>query len=105
VEAASGAQALELAQYVSGLLLEVNLPDLNGLEVCRLLRARRGTARLPIIQMSAVSLDEPDRNAAHAAGADGYMTEPIDPALLSRAYIGLLGARTEAHGGVPGAAA
>jgi CheY-like chemotaxis protein len=101
VEAASGAQALDLAQYVSGLLLDVNLPDLNGLEVCRLLRARRSTARLPIIQMSAVSVDELDRDAAHAAGANGYMTAPINPAMLSRAFLRLLTGSVD-DGGVPG---
>jgi CheY-like chemotaxis protein len=78
VEAAAGAEALELAPYVSALVLDVHLPDLHGMEVCRLLRADPRTARLPIVQVSAVYRSEKDRQAAQRAGADAYMTAPVD---------------------------
>jgi CheY-like chemotaxis protein len=92
-EAATGAQALELAEYVSAVLLDINLPDLHGLEVCRLLRARRNTARMPIVHMSAISLGAEQRRAAHAAGADGFMAAPIDHDLLAPMLLRLLRAR------------
>ncbi|HVE52545.1 MAG TPA: response regulator, partial [Ramlibacter sp.] len=42
LEAAAGAEALELVEYVSAVVLDVHLPDLMGFEVCRLLRGRIG---------------------------------------------------------------
>lgn len=78
VEASAGAEALELAAYVSAVVLDVYLPDLHGLEVCRLLRADPATARLPVVQISAVYLTEKDKLAAQRAGADAYMTAPVD---------------------------
>lgn len=78
LEAAGGAEALERAQAASAVVLDVHLPDLLGIEVCRLLRTRPATKALPIILVSAVYLDEPHRTAALAAGADAYLTPPLD---------------------------
>ncbi len=96
VEAAAGAQALELAGYVSAVVLDVHLPDLHGLEVCRLLRSQRATVRLPIVQISAVYLEEKDRAAAERAGADAYMTAPVDVAALAAKLRELIAARGSA---------
>ncbi len=96
VEAAAGAQALELAGYVSAVVLDVHLPDLHGLEVCRLLRSGPATARLPIVQISAVYLEEKDRAAAERAGADAYMTAPVDFAELADKLRELIAARGSA---------
>jgi CheY-like chemotaxis protein len=93
VEAAAGAQALELAGYVSAVVLDVHLPDLHGLEVCRLLRSSPATANLPVVQISAVYLDEKDRLAAERAGADAYMTAPVDFAALAQKLHELIAAR------------
>ncbi len=78
IEAAAGAEALELAEYASAVVLDVHLPDLLGFEVCRLLRANMGTASLPIVQVSAVYVTEQDKATARASGADAYMTGPVD---------------------------
>jgi CheY-like chemotaxis protein len=94
VEASAGAQALELAPYVSAVVLDVHLPDLHGLEVCRLLRKNPVTAALPVVQISAVYLDEEDKEAAHQAGADVYLTGPVDFGDLTDTLRELLQARS-----------
>lgn len=83
MEAAAGAQALELAEYVSAVVLDVHLPDLHGFEVCRLLRVNPKTAKTPVIHVSAVYVSSEDRAAGHKAGADAYMVSPVDTAELA----------------------
>jgi DNA-binding response OmpR family regulator len=83
MEAAAGAQALELAEYVSAVVLDVHLPDVHGFEVCRLLRGNPKTAMVPVIHMSAVYVSSDDRAAGHQAGADAYMVSPVDTAELA----------------------
>jgi len=58
------------------LILDLNLPVLNGLEVCRLLRAKPATARLPIIMLTART-GETDRVTGLDLGADDYITKPF----------------------------
>ena len=65
-------------------LLDVNMPGLDGLEVCRRLRADPATASLPIILVTALA-DRTHRLEGIAAGANDYLTKPIDrPDLLLR---------------------
>lgn len=82
--AASGDQALKLAseQQLDLIILDLNLPVLGGLEVCRLLRTRPATARTPIIMLTARS-SESDRVVGLDAGADDYITKPFSPRELS----------------------
>jgi DNA-binding response OmpR family regulator len=82
VEAAAGAEALELAEFVSAVVLDVHLPDLLGFEVCRLLRRRATTASLPVVHVSAVFVSQAEQKAGMEAGADAYMVAPIDPEAL-----------------------
>ena len=82
VEAAAGAEALELAEFVSGVVLDVHLPDLIGYEVCRLLRGRPGGAGLPIVYVSAMYVSESDQQRGMDTGGDAYMISPIDPEAL-----------------------
>jgi DNA-binding response OmpR family regulator len=58
------------------ILLDLNLPVLGGLEVCRLLRQRSATARVPIIMLTART-SESDRVVGLDAGADDYVTKPF----------------------------
>lgn len=58
------------------LILDLNLPVLSGLEVCRILRARPITRRLPVIILTARS-GEADRVAGLEIGADDYVTKPF----------------------------
>ena len=57
-------------------ILDLNLPVLNGLEVCRILRARPHSADVPIIMLTAMS-SESDRVAGLDLGADDYVTKPF----------------------------
>nr|WP_236598923.1 response regulator transcription factor [Ramlibacter monticola] len=98
VEASSGAEALELSEFVSAVVLDIHLPDLDGLEVCRLLRARRSTARLPVIHMSAIRIEESDAVAAQESGADGLLAAPVNPSELASALDRLLTTPAAAHG-------
>jgi two-component system phosphate regulon response regulator PhoB len=74
----SGDAALQLvAQRVPDLiLLDLNLPGVDGFEVCRLLRARPTTSHVPIIMLTARA-GEPDRIAGLDLGADDYIVKPF----------------------------
>jgi DNA-binding response OmpR family regulator len=63
-------------------ILDLSLPGLGGLEVCRLIRARPATATLPIIMLTARS-SEADRVSGLDVGADDYMTKPFSLRELS----------------------
>ncbi len=82
--AASGDQALKLAteQPPDLIVLDLNLPVLGGLEVCRLLRTRPATAKTPIIMLTARAT-ESDRVQGLDAGADDYITKPFSPRELA----------------------
>jgi DNA-binding response OmpR family regulator len=58
------------------IVLDLNLPVLSGLEVCRILRARPSTARVPIIMLTART-SESDRVTGLDVGADDYITKPF----------------------------
>lgn len=81
-----GEEALEkaLAQQPDLVLLDVMMPDLNGFEVCRRLKADPRTQLVPVIIVTA--LQEPkDKVAGAQAGADDFLTKPFDPVeLLAR---------------------
>ena len=78
--AASGSDALTLAreQSFDAAILDVMLPGLNGLDVCRALRAAPATAELPIIMVTART-EESDRIAGLEIGADDYVAKPFSP--------------------------
>ncbi len=75
---ASGAAALKLVLEAPPdlIILDLNLPVVSGLEVCRILRARPVTSRVPIIMLTART-GESDRVIGLDAGADDYVTKPF----------------------------
>src|SRR5262245_14038969 len=81
---ASGDAALKAAaeQPPDLILLDLNLPVLNGLEVCRLLRSRPATRTVPIIMLTARTT-ESDRVIGLDAGADDYISKPFSLRELS----------------------
>jgi PAS domain S-box-containing protein len=93
IEAKNGGDALALADKVGLLILDINLPDVDGFEVCRQLRARSSTAYLPIVHLSATFMDSEDMSQGLAAGADSYLTHPADPKVLVATVRALLFAR------------
>jgi DNA-binding response OmpR family regulator len=74
----SGDAALRVVseQVPDLMILDLNLPVLSGTEVCRLLRAKPATARLPIIMLTART-GETDRVSGLDLGADDYITKPF----------------------------
>ena len=82
--ALSGDAALKAAaeQPPDLILLDLNLPVLNGLEVCRLLRSRASTKTVPIIMVTART-SESDRVVGLDAGADDYVSKPFSLRELS----------------------
>ena len=93
VEASRGAEALELGEFVSAAVIDVHLPDLNGFEVCRLLRGRQSTAMLPIIHMSSVHAGPEGADNAQASGSDAFLPAPVDPDVLTRTLDSLIAQR------------
>lgn len=83
VEASDGAEALILARRVKPdlVLLDVQMPRLDGLEVCRQLRREPAFARTPIIMLTAAG-QQADRTRGLGAGADEYLTKPFSPVRL-----------------------
>jgi DNA-binding response OmpR family regulator len=82
---ASGQAALDVADDgFEVVLLDLGLPDMHGLEVCRRLRSREATAGLRIIILS--GRDDPrDRRDGLAAGADDFLPKPFtEPELMAR---------------------
>ncbi len=84
VESATGAEALQLADKhrPDVVLLDVNLPDISGFEVCRRLKSNPATASTLVVQISACFTQGSDRTRGLEGGADGYLTSPVEPPLL-----------------------
>lgn len=83
IEAAAGDEAIDAAyaERPAIVLLEVNLPGLNGYEVCSGLKARYG-AGLPVVFLSGERTEPFDRVAGFLIGADDYVCKPFDPSEL-----------------------
>ena len=83
VFAESGREALQLAGAMRPdlILLDVMMPDVDGFETCRLLRAERSTAEVPILLVTALD-DRSSRLKGFDAGADDYVVKPFDRAEL-----------------------
>ncbi|MEI7728812.1 MAG: response regulator [Verrucomicrobiota bacterium] len=98
LEAATGAEALRLArEHLPNLmLLDVHLPDLDGLEVCRQIKSDPLLARIFIVQLSSVRTASDQQAEGLDSGADGYIARPIGNAeLLARVQSMLRIQRTE----------
>ena len=83
VEAGDGLEALEVAraELPDLILLDVQMPYLNGFEVCRRLRREPGLGKTKIVMLTAAS-QEQDLARGRAAGADLYLTKPFSPLRL-----------------------
>ena len=83
VEAATGEDAISkwVMEKPSLVLLDVNLPDIPGTDVCRRIKANAATRTL-VVHVSATFVDSADQAMGLQGGADGYLCEPVDPDLL-----------------------
>lgn len=83
IQAADGLSALRLArdEQPKLVLLDMMLPDISGIDVCRRLRADPATSHIPIVIITA-STDRARRLEALMAGADEFLTKPLNEAIL-----------------------
>ncbi|HYQ69235.1 fused response regulator/phosphatase [Actinophytocola sp.] len=83
-EASTGAEALSslTGERPDLLLLDVNLPDMSGLDVCAQVKADPRTAVVPVIHVSATAVEPEDEARGLTGGADAYLLEPVDPRVL-----------------------
>ncbi|WP_296185360.1 response regulator [Pseudomonas sp. UBA1879] len=83
-EAGTGTEGLALiaAQIPDALILDVNLPDMSGFDIVRQLRSEARTALLPVVHVSAASIQTGDIVTGLEAGADAYLVHPVDPDVL-----------------------
>jgi two-component system, sensor histidine kinase len=81
IEAGNGADAIEMAvmHQPALVLLDVKLPDINGFEVCRILKSTKATQTSLVLQTSASYIGTGDKIRALEEGADNYLFEPIEP--------------------------
>lgn len=86
LEALDGIQAIESAKsnHPDLILMDVNMPNMDGMEACRILKASDETRHIPIIMLTAQA-DIDSRVVGIEAGADDYLTKPYSPReLLAR---------------------
>jgi signal transduction histidine kinase/FixJ family two-component response regulator len=82
-EAATGTEALRKAESLPDIvLLDVRMPDLDGFEVCRRIKANPKTAGITVVHLSATQVDSQAIVHGLNWGADGYLTEPVNQAEL-----------------------
>jgi two-component system chemotaxis response regulator CheY len=91
VEAGSGLQAIEMlaVQPVGAVVLDLNMPDMHGLDVLKFLRSHGTYRELPVIILTTRG-DDTSREAALKAGATAYLTKPFAPGVLASTINGFL---------------
>jgi CheY-like chemotaxis protein len=80
VKAASGEEALSIARGetpVDLILMDIHLPDMDGLSVIREMKSHARTSAIPILALTAHAM-RGDRDRFLEAGCDGYISKPID---------------------------
>ena len=83
-EAGTGLEAIEhlTLSPVALIILDLNMPDMHGLDVLRFVRGHAGYRKVPIIILTTRG-DEKSRTAAMAAGATRYLSKPFPPQVLA----------------------
>ena len=80
LEAGTGGEAVELAQHGPDIvILDVNLPDISGFEVCERLRRMPPTRHAGVVHLTSVHVASSDRTHGLDSGADAYLIKPIEP--------------------------
>jgi len=93
-EAATGQGGLDGArQGPDAIVLDINLPDISGLQACRMLKADPQTSSIPILHVTAAFDSSEARAEALEAGADAYLTQPVEPIVLVATVRALLRTR------------
>jgi len=95
VEASSGLEAIERLALgpIELMVLDLNMPDMHGIDVLRFVRQQPSMRQLPVIVLTTRG-DDASRNIAQEAGATAYMTKPFLPYALADTARELLAKRT-----------
>jgi CheY-like chemotaxis protein len=100
-EASTAQEAFELLKTARPalILMDVQLPGIDGLEATRQLKANAATRDIPVVAVTSYAMTG-DRETALAAGCAGYITKPIDKTTFIQEVVAHLGAqsRTTARG-------
>lgn len=97
-ETATGRDALRLARLQADVIvLDIVLPDMDGYEVLRRLKADPATSNIPVILKTAVHVDDGHRQRGLRAGAAAYFAESFDPQALIAAVRRALGDGASPH--------
>lgn len=85
IEAANGKDGIRLAsKYVPDLIIcDVMMPVMDGLECCRRIKDEITTSHIPVLMLTACSMDE-QRIQGYESGADGYLSKPFNSKMLSK---------------------
>ncbi|MGK0339997.1 MAG: putative two-component system response regulator [Candidatus Azotimanducaceae bacterium] len=80
IQAASGGEALELIRRENPdlVLLDVMMPDIDGLDVCEQLKSNPETSGIPVVFLTGLE-DASDQERGFELGADDYITKPVSP--------------------------
>jgi CheY-like chemotaxis protein len=90
--AKNGASALRMAQenrQIRLVLLDLNMPDMNGFEILQSLKSDKDTAHIPVVFVTG-NLVEEDARYARTLGAADYLCKPVPPATVQRCVRSLL---------------
>jgi len=95
-EARAGAEGLRLIDEIEPdlVLLDVHLPDMNGIDVCRRIKNQPVNRSIIVLQISGSAISAPQASAALNTGADGYLVEPVDADVLVATVRALLRLRS-----------
>jgi signal transduction histidine kinase len=96
LESGTGAEALKIVDEHSPalILLDVNLPDISGFEVCERVKRNPKTANTTVVHVSASNVQTNHQVHGLNSGADCYLVEPVDPTVLVATVKAFLRART-----------
>ena|SRR5690349_19490184 len=96
LEASTGTEAIQIATTAKPalILLDVNLPDISGVDVCAQLKRDPDTSAIPIIQITGAWISEEARQQGLASGANAYMIEPVEAVALLKAVVDLIESET-----------
>ena len=95
LRAETGRQGIEIAlnREPDFILLDIQLPDISGTEVLKIIRTTDKSSSIPVIAMTSFAMTG-DREKLLAAGCDGYIEKPIDPGLVINQINRIIGQST-----------
>jgi CheY-like chemotaxis protein len=99
LNAQTGSAALAMAENGRPdlVLLDVNLPDVNGFEVCRRLKGNPATQHIPVVFLSATQTSAHAKEMGKSVGGDGFLFAPVESAQLLTVIQGALLRSRRAH--------